>query len=81
MNYEQIARDILEKTCETDEIFEDYDMDLFDAGFLDSFTLLNIIVEIEDKMGIVLQPTDLKKENIQTVNSLISYLEEISQKG
>ena len=57
--YEQLARDILESTCETDEIFEDYDMDLLDAGYLDSFSLLNIIVEIEDKMGIALQPTDM----------------------
>ena len=38
--YEQMARDILESTCETDEIFEDYDMDLLDAGYLDSFSLL-----------------------------------------
>ncbi len=49
--YEQMARDILESTCETDEIFEDSDMDLLDAGYLDSFSLLNIIVEIEDKPG------------------------------
>ncbi len=27
-NYEEIAKEILENTCETDEIFDDYDMDL-----------------------------------------------------
>ena len=79
--YEQLARDILERTCETDEIFEDYDMDLLDAGYFDSFSLLNIIVEIEDKMGIALQPTDMKKDNIRTVNYMIRFLEQIGGKN
>ena len=79
--YEQLARDILESTCETDEIFEDYDMDLLDACYLDSFSLLNIIVEIEDKMGIALQPTDMKKDNIRTVNDMIRFLEQIGGKN
>ena len=51
--------------------YKDYDMDLLDAGYLDSFSLLNIIVEIEDKLGIALQPTDIKKDNIRTVNEMI----------
>ena len=81
--YEQMARDILESTCETDEIFEDYDMDLLDAGYLDSFSLLNIIVEIEDKLGgaLHLQPTDIKKDNIRTVNEMIRFLTELCNKG
>ena len=79
--YEQMARDILESTCETDEIFEDYDMDLLDAGYLDSFSLLNIIVEIEDKLGIALQPTDIKKDNIRTANKMIRFVTELCNKG
>ena len=73
---EKIARQILEDTCETDEIFEDCDMDLIDAGYLDSFSLLNIIVEIEKKLGIVLQPTDITKDDIQTVNKFIAFLKD-----
>ena len=72
--YEQIAREILEDTCETDEIFEDYDMDLIEAGYLDSFALLNIILGIEKKMGIRLQPTDIKKDDVKTVNQFIEFL-------
>lgn len=72
--YEQFAREILEDTCETDEIFEDYDMDLIEAGYLDSFALLNIIIGIEKKMGIRLQPTDIKKDDVKTVNQFIGFL-------
>ena len=78
--YEEMARSILESTCETDEIFEDYDLNLIDAGYLDSFSLLNIIVEIENKMGVKLQPTDLKKENIESVNKFIAYLADLGEK-
>lgn len=63
------------------EIFEDSDMDLLDAGYLDSFSLLNIIVEIEDKLGIALQPTDIKKDNIRTVNEMIRFVTELCYKG
>ncbi len=73
-NYEEIVRQILESTCETDEIFDDYDMDLLDAGYLDSFSLLNIIIELENRLGLKLQPTDIKLEDVCTVNKFIHYL-------
>lgn len=72
--YEMFAREILEDTCETDEIFEDYEMDLIEAGYLDSFALLNIIVNIEQKLGVRLQPTDIQKTDVRTVNSFIKFL-------
>ena len=72
---ERLAREILEKVCETDEIFEDYEMDLVDEGFIDSFALLSVILEIEKRTGLKLQPTDIKKEDISSINSLIKFLE------
>lgn len=71
---EKLAREILEKVCETDEIFEDYDMDLVDEGFIDSFALLSVILEIEERTGKKMQPTDIKKEDISSINSLIEFL-------
>lgn len=74
---EKIAREILEKTCETDEIFEDYDMDLIDAGYMDSFSVLSAILEIENVMGIRLQPTDMRKEDLSSVNAFIAFLKKL----
>lgn len=74
-NSEKIAKEILEKICETDEIFEDCDMDLIEEGYMDSFSLVSIILELETKYGLVLQPTDIKKEEISTVNNFIHFLE------
>lgn len=72
---EKIARDILEEACETKEIFEDCDMDLLDTGYLDSFALLSIILEIEKRMGIKLQATDVKRENVCSVNAFVKFIE------
>ena len=70
-----IALDIMEEICETDEIREDPDLDLMDAGLIDSLSTINIILLIEDKLGLKLQPTDFTKEDISTVNNFISFLE------
>lgn len=79
MNFEEIAKEILLNTCETDEIFDDYDMDLLEAGYIDSFSVLNIIIEIESKIGVKLQPTDMSKDNISTVNNFIAFLSKLGQ--
>ena len=49
-------------------------MDLLDTGYLDSFALLEIIVSVEDAMGIKVKPTDINKEDIRTVNNFIKFL-------
>lgn len=75
MDFEKMALDIMEKICETDEIREDLDMDLFEAGFIDSLSVISIILEIENRLGIRLQPTDFEKSDISTVNHLKAFLE------
>lgn len=74
MDFEKIALEIMTEACETDEIKEDLDMDLFDAGLIDSLSTLNIIVLIEEKLKIRLQPTDFEKSDIASVNNLTAFL-------
>lgn len=74
----EIALDILETACETDEVREDEEMDLFEAGIVDSIGMVSIIVEIEEQLGIKLQPTDLQKDDVKCVNSFVKYLEKIT---
>ncbi|WP_297417177.1 D-alanine--poly(phosphoribitol) ligase subunit DltC [Clostridium sp.] len=58
-----------------DEIAEDLDLDLFEAGLLDSLAIIEILLKIEEKLGIKLQPTDLEREDMATVNKLNEFLE------
>jgi D-alanine--poly(phosphoribitol) ligase subunit 2 len=74
MDMEQIAIEIMKDVCETDEVCEDMDLDLIDAGFIDSLSVISIILHIEEKLNIRLQPTDFTKEDIRTINSLKLFL-------
>ena len=71
---DSIARDILEEVCETNEIFEDLDMDLFETGYLDSFALLDIVVEIEDRLDIKVNSNDINKDKCKSVNMFTAFL-------
>ncbi len=74
MNYEKLAIEIMEDIAETDEIKDNMDLDLFDAGLIDSLSTISIILLIEEKLGLALQPTDFEREDIATVNNFIEFL-------
>ena len=80
MNFENLALEIMESVCETDEVREDLDLDLFGAGFIDSLSVINIILEIENKLKIRLQPTDFEKKDISTINNFKAFLERVANK-
>ena len=74
-NVKELALEILENACETDEIREDPDIDLYEAGLMDSMASVAVLLELEEKCNISLQPTDIDKEDISTVNNFIRFLE------
>jgi len=74
MDYQKIAIEILEEVCETDEISEDLEMDLFDAGFIDSLSALSVLLLIEQKLNVTLQPTDIERTDISSVNNFAAFL-------
>ncbi len=74
-NLQELALDILEAACETDEVREDPDLDLFEAGLIDSLASVVVLLELEKRTGVKLQPTDLEREDITTVNNFVKFLE------
>lgn len=79
MDYKKLALEILENVCETDELDEEPDMDLFDAGLMDSLSSINILLEIGKNLGMKLQVTDIDKSDISTVNNFESFLKKRSE--
>lgn len=75
MDLEKIALEIMEEACETDEIREDPELNLFEAGLLDSLSKINLILLMEEKLNIRLQPTDFENEDISSVNHFKAFLE------
>ena len=66
---------IFEDVLGCDEIREDLDLDLFEAELLDSLAIIEVLLEIEERLGITLQPTDLERSDMATVNNLVKFLE------
>jgi D-alanine--poly(phosphoribitol) ligase subunit 2 len=75
---EEKVLDILESVCGTDEVREDKDINLFEAGLLDSLGVTELLIEIEEKLGIEIAPTEVTRGEIETPNKIIQY---ISKKG
>jgi D-alanine--poly(phosphoribitol) ligase subunit 2 len=69
--------DIFEEVTGTDELREDLDLDIFEAGLLDSLGIIEVLLKIEEVFQIKLQPTDLERKDMATVNNLVSFLENL----
>lgn len=67
---------ILEEVCEDDIIRKEGDLNLFEEGLLDSLSLVQLLVMLEDEAGIVIPPSELNREDIATPDKLIAYVEE-----
>lgn len=72
---EEKILDMLEEICEDDVIREERDMDLFEAELLDSLGFAELLVTIEEEFGIVIAPSEVKREDMNTVNKILALLE------
>lgn len=66
--------DILERICEDEVVREDLDLDLFEAGLLDSLGFTELLVDIEDTFGIVISPSEVEREEMATANKILALL-------
>ena len=71
---EKVLNMLIEVTG-NDDIAEEKDADLFEAGLLDSLGIIEVLLKIEEIFGLRLQPTDLEKKDMATVNNLIGFLQ------
>lgn len=62
---------------ENDEIVEDMERDLLASGVLDSFDIVNLVVALEESLGISIDVEMVSPENFQTAQSIIRMVEGI----
>ena len=67
---------MLTKVCGTDEVTVERDVDLFDAGLLDSLGFTELLVAIEDEFGIVVPPTSVDRDEVATTNLILVFVSE-----
>jgi len=49
---------------------------LFENEMLDSLAIIEVLLGIEDKLDLSLQPTDLERKDMATVNNLVDFLKD-----
>ncbi len=67
--------DLLEEICEEPAVREERDIDLFEAGLLDSMAAIEVLVAIEENFGVEIAPTEVEREEMNTVNKIIHQVE------
>lgn len=72
---EQIIDLIVEISGE-DEAADDLDMDLFEEDILDSMAAIELLVALKDSFGVSIAPTELEREEMNTVNKIIARVRE-----
>ncbi|MDR2610180.1 MAG: D-alanine--poly(phosphoribitol) ligase subunit DltC [Clostridiales Family XIII bacterium] len=67
-----IVFDILEELTETDEVRANPDIALFDEGLLDSIGAVQLLVEIEAKLGVSVPISSFDRDEWATPNRIIA---------
>lgn len=69
---------VIEILCEiNNEIKNNLDVDLLAAGFIDSFEIVNLVVELEETFDMEIDPELVVPENFQTVDAIVKLIENI----
>ena len=75
VNTEEKVLDMLEDICDDDAVREERDIDLFDAGLLESMAAIELLVAIEEEFGVQIAPTAVDRDEMNTVNKIIHQIE------
>ena len=71
---EKIADEVLDligEVCDDDEVRGERDLDLFEAGLLDSLAAIELLVGIEERFGVDIAPTAVERSEMNTPNKII----------
>lgn len=69
---------VIEILCEVNnKIKNNLEVDLLASGIVDSYEIVNIVVEIEEALDIEIDPELVIPENFQTVDAIVKLVESI----
>lgn len=67
--------DILADVSGEDDVADHMDDDLFEAGYLDSMGAVELLVDLEDDLGVSIAPTEVARSEMNTGNLIIYQVE------
>ena len=67
--------DILAQATETDEVRQNVDLALFDEHLLDSLGLVQLVVALEEELGIEIAPAEIERAQFATPRRIVEFVE------
>ncbi|MDO4395644.1 MAG: D-alanine--poly(phosphoribitol) ligase subunit DltC [Clostridia bacterium] len=68
---EEKVLDILEEICDDDIVRTDRDINLLDEGLMDSLDFTELIIMLEDQLGVIISPSEYTREESDTPAKII----------
>ncbi len=75
-DFESQIIDLVVDISGDDDAAEDLDMDLFEEDILDSMAAIELLVAIKDNFGVSIAPTELERDQMNTINKIIARVSE-----
>ena len=75
---EKVLR-LLESVAETDEVRTNLELPLYESQVLDSIKTVELMVRIEEELGLKISPSEFERENWGTPRKIIADLESRAQ--
>ncbi len=69
INVEQVVREIMEYT--RPDVDFDKEKDLISGGVLESIDIVEIVAQIEDRLGVTIMTSELVEENFKSYESVV----------
>jgi D-alanine--poly(phosphoribitol) ligase subunit 2 len=74
-NFQDKVLQLLASVAETDEVFTNLDLPLYDRQVLDSMRTVELMVMIEQEFGIKVSPAEFERESWRTPREIIADLQ------
>lgn len=66
---------VLAEICEDECVKDDLETELFESGLMDSLGFAEFLVELEDQFDIVISPSEVEREDINTPEKILELVE------
>lgn len=70
-----ITERLITQVCGSDSVLAEPDLDLLEAGLLDSLALVELLVGLDDEFGLEISPTEVEREEVASVSKILNFVE------
>ncbi len=60
----------------TSDVLAERDVDLFEAGLMDSLAFVELLVALDNELDLAVSPTEVDRDEVATVNKLLAFVDE-----